>query len=273
MTLKLRILQLLTLLQDRATAKEHWLALQREGSDGQRAAREKHLALDDKVEDAYRELIETLNASRSDGLMEFDLLTLSPDEQDGLRRVLSERFLLHLLEPLKPEELPEMVDAWRQAAFSLEAARAIDSLRMSVTAEELPAAIEAFDGRARTNQPQAWDRAVATYLALRTHLVGDAVVVNAERLDGEATHLNARRWLARYDSLTELLQTMVERFSESDALRFELEELETDARRALVSAMDGGLCRQRQLAPEPQVQRQWDVATKTGTREDLQSFS
>ena len=260
---------MLTLLQDRATAKEDWLTLQRDGSDGQRAAREKHLALDDKVEDAYRELIETLNLSRSDGLIEFDLLTLTPDEHNGLRRILSERFLLQMLEPLKPEELPEMVDAWRQAAFTLEAARAIDSLRMSVTADELPAAIETFDGRARTNQPQAWNRAVATYLALRTHLVGDAEVVDAARLDGEATHLNARRWLARYDTLTEQLQTMVERFNESDAIRFELEELETDARRALVSAMDGGLSRQRQLAPQPQVQRQWEVATKTETGDDL----
>ncbi|MBX3152200.1 hypothetical protein KF728_18725 [Candidatus Obscuribacterales bacterium] len=272
MTLKLKISQLLTLLQNRETAKEDWLALQREGSDGQREARAKHLALDDQVEDAYHELIETLNTSRSNGLIEFDLMTLNSDETDGLRRVLSERFLLHLLELEKPEELPEMVDAWRQAAFTLEAARAIDSLRQAVAADELPAAIEAYVGRARTNQPQAWDRAVATYLALRSHLGGDEVV-DAVRLDGDATFLNARRWLARYDSLTELLQTMVEQLNDSDALRFELEELETDARRALVSAMDGGLCRQRQLAPQPQVQRQWEVATMTTADEASSSFS
>ncbi|MBX3137881.1 hypothetical protein KF707_16770 [Candidatus Obscuribacterales bacterium] len=90
MTLKLKISQLLTLLQNRETAKEDWLALQREGSDGQREARAKHLALDDQVEDAYRELVETLNTSRSNGLIEFDLMTLNSDETDGLRRVLSE---------------------------------------------------------------------------------------------------------------------------------------------------------------------------------------
>jgi hypothetical protein len=274
MQLKNIVAQLLQSLKNRETARQDWLALQRAGSAEQYDARRKHLALDDQVETEYRTLIETLTASQSNGMTEFDLMTLGSDEQDGLRHVLSERLLLHLVEPLKPETLPELVDAWRQAAFTLEAARALDSLRMSVTADELPAAIEAFDGRSRSNQPQAWDRAVATYHALRASLIGDAEAVDADRLNGEATHQNARRWLARYDNLREQLQTMVERLNDSNALSSELDELETAARRALVSAMDGGLCRQRQLAPQPQVQRQWEVMTETETetRESLRQF-
>jgi len=265
MSLKNNIAQLLKSLRERSEARELWLTLQRAGSADQVEARRKHLALDDEVESNYRALVETLTASQSSALIEFDLMDLSETEADGLRHVLSDRGLLHLLEPARHETLPELVDAWRQAAFTLEAARALDSLRLSVVADELPAAIEAFDGKIRMTQAQAWDRAVGTYQALRAHLAGDAEVVDADKLNGHATHQNARRWLSRYDKLTEQLQTMVERLSDSNALSFELEELEVDARRALVSAMDGGLCRQRQVAPEPQTRWQTRTMTETET--------
>lgn len=272
MSLKNNIEQLLTTLRQRAAARDNWLALQREGSDEQFAARNAHLALDEKVEVEYNQLIETLTRSQSTGLTEFDLMTLCADELDGLHHVLSERLLLHLLEPVKPNTLSEMVDAWRQAAFTLEAARALDSLRLSTVADELPAAIEAFDGKIRITQPQAWERAVATYQALRDALAGNAEEDDADRLNGDATYQNARRWLSRYDNLSEQLQTMVEQLSDSNALSFELEELDVHARRALVNAMDGGLCRQRQLAPEPQTRHQVQVKTETESGEDLDPF-
>ena len=270
MSLRNNIAALLKSLTDRAAAKEHWLALKAEGSADQYDARRAHLAIDEQVEANYRDLVDTLTASQTGGLVEFDLLALGQSEVDSLRRLLSERGLLALMEPARPDTLPELVDAWRQAAFTLEAARALDSLRMSVVADELPAAVEAFDGKIRKTQPGAWLRAVATYQALRVNLAGDAEVVDADRLNGEATHFNARRWLKRYDDLTELLQTMVERLSESNMLSFELEELDVDARRALVSAMDGGLCRQRQLAPQPQTRRQLETLTETETESDRQ---
>lgn len=268
MSLKNIIAVLSKSLTDRAAAREHWLALQSAKSAEQYDARRAHLALDDQVEANYVSLIDTLRASQAGGLIEFDLLTLSEEEVDALRRALSERGLLALIEPARPNTLPELVDAWRQAAFTLDAARALDRLRMSVVADELPAAIEAFDGKIRTAQPEAWLRAVATYQALRANLAGNAEVVDADRLNGNATHQNARRWLKRYDDLTELLQTMVERLSESGALSFELEELDVQARKALVSAMDGGLCRQRQLAPQPQARPQLETMTETETETD-----
>lgn len=271
MSLKNNISELVQSLTDRAAALERRRTLEAERSPEQYEARRVHLALDEQVEAHYATLIATLVASQSGGLIEFDLLTLGSSEADALRRLLSERGLLHLMEPARPNTLPELVDAWRQAAFTLEAARALDSLRMSVVADELPSAIEAFDGKIRNTQPEAWLRAVATYQALRANLAGDAEVVDADRLNGEATHQNARRWLKRYDDLTELLQTMVERLSESNMLSFELEELDVPARRALVSAMDGGLCRQRQLAPQPQTRRQLEVMTETETETETDS--
>jgi hypothetical protein len=267
MSLRNNIAKLVESLTNRAVARE---VLKTATASNHAEARRSHLELDDLVETNYANLIETLTASQSNGLIEFDLISLSSTECDALRRVLSERGLLALMEPPRPNTLPELVDAWRQAAFTLEAARALDSLGMDVVADELPAAIVAFDGKIRTTQPQAWLRAVATYQALRAHLVGDREVVDADAVNGNATLQNARRWLKRYDDLTELLQTMVERFSDSDMLRFELEELDVHARRALVSAMDGGLCRQRQLAPQPQTRRQLETMTETSTESDFQ---
>lgn len=283
MSIKNNIKQLVQSLADRSAARERWLTLTRERSDGQYEARCAHLALDEQVEENYGSLTETLTVSQSGGTLEFDLDELDRDEFVALRRLLSERGLLELMEPARPETLSELVDAWRQAGFTLEAAGALDKLRMSVEADELPTAIsgtgaayradrqDSLDGKIGRFQEEAWNRAVASYQALRARMAGDSQDVDAGKLNGDATFQNARNWLKRYDDLREQLQTMVERLQENNALSFELEELEADARRALINAIDGGLCRQRQLAPQPKAQPRYEVdtMTQTGAQSDL----
>jgi len=278
MSLRIQLNELLAAMHLRVTLKETWLELTRAQSDEQYDVRRQHLAQDDLCEAKLAELVGTLQTSQEGGMIEFDLMVLDDAELDKLRSILDERGLFRLLQPSKPENLHDLVRAWRQASFTLDAARYINQLRMSCVAADLPRAIE--EGAATCRNEDGWKRAVATYLAFRSKFIQDSgiggaevdndlpvtAVVNDDDLNAEATHANMRHWLARYDNLREQLSVMVERLQSSNSLSYQLDDMELDDRRALINAIDGGLV--PQLQTQTQTKARPQVATMVAEKEE-----
>lgn len=258
---------LLASVQTRAELRDTWLKLSSEGSADQVEARRRHLAQDDRCEALVASLVETLTASQSGGMIEFELMAIGHEQEASLRSILSERGLAGLLEPSRPQTLPDMVRAWREASHALDAARQINRLRTSCEAGDLPALLTAYESECRN--VDGWKRAVTTYNAIRSQLASERVDGGAdvEDMNADAAIANQRRWLARYDGLREQLQTMVESLKDAGSLSFELEELEFEDRRALISAIDGGLIRQTQVQTETKTQAR--TATIVAEDEDV----
>ncbi|MBX9671061.1 MAG: hypothetical protein K2X93_25955 [Candidatus Obscuribacterales bacterium] len=263
MTLRSIVAQLIQLLADRETARLNWLRLQRERADGIQEARDAHLALDDQVERGYAQLVEMMSNSRRFGLTEFDQLGLDDADRINLRHLLSERLQMQLLARPRPETLQELVPTWRHAMRTLEAARVLDRLQCSSGPDEFPTRIAGFDGKFRTEHPDAWDRAARAYEALFASLCNGVQFTGTPLWNeqGRALRECIRRFREHYDQLGEQLQTMLEELGEG--LSVEMSELEPEDRAALRAVMEDGLHRQRQLAPQTKADPRTRVDTLT----------
>ncbi len=261
MTLRSIVAQLAQLVADRETARLNWLRLQKERADGIQEARDAHLALDEQVEQGYAQLVEMMSNSRRFGLTEFDQLGLDNADRINLRHLLSERLQMQLLERPRPETLQELVPTWRHAMRTLEAVRALDTLQSSSGPDEFPTRIASFDGKFRTEHPDAWDRAVRAYEALFAAQCNGVQLTGMPLWNeqGRALRECIRRFREHYDRLGEQLQTMLEELGEG--LSVEMSELEPEDRAALRAVMEDGLHRQRQLAPQTKA----DPRTRIGT--------
>ena len=239
---------LLAALEERRAAKESWLAIIDHGESGDpMAARQQHFQADERVESLVPQVVDQLQLARIGGLLEIQLLELEPEGKlEILRGFLADRNLQGLLEDGAPEEYTELVEAWYQTSQTRDAARRLNELRRGcftlsefkkLTAEEAPS----------YRDPEAFFRALATFEAFFERAEAEE---EAERL-ADATHSNSRFWLRRYDALTEHLQERTEDLIAADSLSYELADLDTFTRRALVAAIDGGLIRQLQPEAKP----------------------
>lgn len=266
MSLSERINGLMEAMQTRTLLREKWLAMSRGQAEGDPVqVRRQHLAQDEVCERLTIELVQSLQESQADGLTEFALMTLCPDKVSALESILVERGMIGLLEPAKPDNLQDLVRAWREASIARDAARHIIKLRYACEACDLASAIDAHEAELKeahneeSFEVRDWRRAVATFNALRSAFAcqredGGA---DADDLNGDAAHANERRWLKRYDTLREQLQSVVERLMETNMLSAELGDMEFADRRAVVNAIDGGLVRQLQLAVQAKPQSRW----------------
>lgn len=237
---------LLAALKERQAAKARWLAIIDHGEDGDpMAARQRHFQCDERVEQLAPQLVHELQLARSGGLLEIQLLKLDSDKLEALRGFLADRNLDELLKDGAPEVYTELVELWYQSSKALDAARRINYLRQEcLNLRELKQLLAA---EPQSNQ-EAIERAVAT---LDVFFEQSEEGSETERL-ADATHVNMRFWLSRYDGLTEHLQEATEDLVASGTLSYELEELEVATRKALVGAIDGGLIRQLQPEAKPE---------------------
>src|SRR5579883_873370 len=145
MSLNEKIHRLITAMEHRQELKQIWLELVEAGSDEQSQARRNHLAEDDVCEGLIVEIRGDLNTARNDGLSEFVLMALDEEATRALHQMLSERGLLNLLEPTKPNSLVEHVQIWRDTSATLDAARQINRLRREYLTSELGSALAACE--------------------------------------------------------------------------------------------------------------------------------
>jgi hypothetical protein len=177
-------------------------------------------------------------------------MTLGYEKTEILTGLAAERGFAELLTPGKPEGLTELVTNWRAAAATLDTARFLNVLRSRCeNVADLQALFESSKAEARNEE--AFVRAVGTFQAMLANVPASD---DEEDRVAEAIHANIRFWLKRYDDLTEDMQDMLEPLVERGCLRDELEEMDTETRRAVLAAVDGGLIRQRQTQTETKTQ-------------------
>jgi|AGTN01.2.fsa_nt_gi hypothetical protein len=250
-TLNQTVDQLIAVAQQRDAAKTRWLELLRgEGEGDPMEARRAHLDLDEQFEQKIKEITESLREAQASGLTEFELMTLGREKTELLSQLLAERGFAELLASGKPESLTELVTNWRAAAATLDAARFLNQLRSRCeNVADLPALFESSKAEARNEE--AYVRAVGT---LQAFLANVAASDDQEDRAAEAIHANIRFWLKRYDDLTGVMRDTLEPLVERGSLRDELEEMDTDTRRAVIAAVDGGLIPERQTQTETKTQ-------------------
>lgn len=243
--------QLLAVAQQRDAAKTRWLKLlEGEGEGNAMDARRAHLDLDEQFEQKVRDITESLREAQESGLTEFELMTLGHEKTELLSQLLAERGFAELLSPGKPESLTELVTAWRAAAATLDAARFLNQLwGRCENAADLQSQLESSKVEARNEEAHV--RAIGTFQAFLSNV---AASDDEEDRVADAIHANIRFWLKRYDDLTEDMRDALEPLVERNMLRDELAEMDTDTRRAVIAAVDGGLIPQRQTQTETRTQ-------------------
>ncbi|MGD9681568.1 MAG: hypothetical protein AB7W16_10320 [Candidatus Obscuribacterales bacterium] len=229
--------EVLSALRSRAAARQRWLAIL-DGDDGDpQEARQQHLAADDRFESVLQQFVEFVQSGQAAGLVQIELEELEPEDRRTLAGLLAERGLDSLLSDEGFSSLSQLVSAWRQASCALTVARRLNEVRLACDSDSFEAAVAAE--KERFEDSNSFDLAVRMLERFIKTADGDL---------GDATHLNIRFWLKRYDSLTETLADTVEPLTSSGQLKAELEELDFGNRRALLAAIDGGLL--PQLAPQ-----------------------
>lgn len=246
-TLNQKVDQLIAAATQREAAKTRWLnLLEGEGEGNVMDARREHLGFDEQFEQTIRDITESLREAQANGLTEFELMTLGREKTEMLSQLLSERGFAELLTPGKPESLTELVNNWRAAAATLDAARLLNQLRgRCENVADMLALFESSKSEARNEEAHVL--AVGTFQAFLANVPASD---DEEDRVAEAIHANIRFWLKRYDDLTEAMRDTLEPLVERGSLRDELEEMDTATRRAVIAAVDGGLIPQRQTQTE-----------------------